>query len=539
MYILGISGGTRQGNQDGSATVLKDGKIVAFVEEERLFRVKHAAGRLPENAVRFVLKEAGISIEQVDKLTFPGETYSNFEAVLERYFISKFGFCPPVELVHHHDAHCASAFYASGFSEAMILSYDLSGDGVSTQLAKGQGGEMDVFKRFSKPNSLGIYYSLLTQFMGFTRDSDEYKVMGLSSYGRRGSHDLSWLLQYGDGEYQLNTDCLMIGGADQPNPSKQEPMFTPLFLEKLGSPRLPDGEMISFYEDIAASGQEHLENVLVELVTHFHKKTGLRKLCLAGGVALNCVANQKLMGLDFIDEIFIQPAASDAGLSLGAAYIVSQNNGIAPQAMESVYLGPEFTEEKILEALELTNVKYEKIEDISSFAADQVFADKIVGWFQGRMEVGPRALGNRSILANPCNPQMQDIVNEKIKFREKFRPFTPSVLEEDADDFFLGKMRVAPYMTITFDAKEGVKDIIPSVVHVDETVRVQTVRQDQNKLYYNYLQALKAKSGHGVTMNTSFNVKGDPVVNTPYNALATFYGSGMDTVILGNFAIQK
>ena len=191
MYILGISGGTRQGNQDGSATLLKDGKIIAFVEEERLFRVKHAAGRLPENAVRFVLKEAGIGIEEVDQLTFPGETYSNFEAVLERYFISKFGCCPPVELVHHHDAHCASAFYASGFSDAMIISYDLSGDGVSTQLAKGQGGEMDVIKRFPKPNSLGIYYSLLTQFMGFTRDSDEYKVMGLSSYGRRGSHDLS------------------------------------------------------------------------------------------------------------------------------------------------------------------------------------------------------------------------------------------------------------------------------------------------------------------------------------------------------------
>ena len=239
MYILGISGGTRQGNQDGSATLLKDGKIIAFVEEERLFRVKHAAGRLPENAVRFVLKVGGISIQEVDKLVFPGETYSNFEAVLERYFTSKFGYCPPVELVHHHDAHCASAFYASGFSDAMIMSYDLSGDGVSTQLATGKGSIMEVIRTFSKPNSLGIYYSLLTQFMGFTRDSDEYKVMGLSSYGQRGSHDMSWLLRYADGKYELNTDCLIIGNAEQPNPSKQEPMFTPLFVEKLGPPAYP------------------------------------------------------------------------------------------------------------------------------------------------------------------------------------------------------------------------------------------------------------------------------------------------------------
>jgi carbamoyltransferase len=297
--------------------------------------------------------------------------------------------------------------------------------------------------------------------------------------------------------------------------------------------------MSHYYEDIAAAGQEHLENVVVDLVSRMHQETNLRKLCFAGGVALNCVLNQKLMNLDYIEELYIQPAASDAGLALGACYIIAKREGFETEPLTDVYLGPQYANAEIKEALDLTNVRHEEISDVASYAAHKVVENKIVGWYQGQMEFGPRALGSRSILANPMNPDMKDIVNNKIKFREQFRPFTPSILEEDLPQYFKGKMKVSPYMTITYDAKQGVSEIIPSVIHVDNTVRVQTVNSCQNALYYEYLQELKKLSGHGITLNTSFNVKGDPVVNTPYNALATFYGSGMDILIMGNFIIKK
>jgi len=539
MYVLGISGGVRQGLQDGSASLLKDGKVIAAVEEERLARVKHAPGYLPEKAVRFVLDKANIELKDVDYLVYPGYTYKNFKTVLSRYFNSKFCYCPEVELVYHHDAHCASAYYASGYDEAMIISMDFSGDQVSTQLAVGRNGKIDVLKKFHKPNSLGIFYSLITQFTGFRRDSDEYKVMGLSSYGKRGTHDLSWLLNFGNGDYELDPRYILIEDPEIPNPSKQESLYTDAFIEKLGKPRIPTDDMTEFYENIAASGQEHIENCILDLAKWLSNETGLNKLCMAGGVALNCVANQKLMNSDFIDELFIQPAASDAGLSLGGAYMVTDAQGGQIAPMHDVYYGPEYSDDEILEALKMTNVKYSIIDNIAEYAAKRVSEDKIVGWYQGRMEFGPRALGNRSILANPCNPDMQDIVNEKIKFREKFRPFTPSVLEEEVPKLFEGKMQVSPYMTITYDAKDGVKDIIPSVVHVDNTVRIQTVNENQNKLYYEYLQHLKKRLGYGITMNTSFNVKGDPIVNTPYHAISTFFGSGMDTLIMGNYVVEK
>jgi carbamoyltransferase len=540
MYILGISGGTRQGYQDSAATLIKDGRVVAAVEEERLRRVKHCAGLLPELAIRYVLQSQGISIREVAYLTTHGSTWTpDFRPRLRRYMLSKFGYCPEIELVHHHDAHCASAYYASGFDEAMIISTDLSGDGISTELAIGRGQDMTVVERIAKPNSLGIFYSLLTQFCGFVRDNDEYKVMGLSSYGRRNSHDFRWLLDYGQGAYSLNPEYILAPPPGQGNPSKQEPFYSNRFLEKLGDPRLPDAPMTNYYEDIAASGQRHLEDVLVDLATGFHQRTGLRKLCLAGGVALNCVANQRLMNLDWLDQIYVQPAASDGGISLGAAYLTALQHGEPVAPLANVYLGPHYSNDQIKAALDQAHVAYTEIDDIAAYAARQVADNKIVGWFQGRMEFGPRALGCRSILANPTNPQMQDIVNARIKFREQFRPFCPSVLEEDAAVYFEGKASPAPYMVITYDVKDGQRDVLPSVTHVDQTARIQTVNHAQNPLYYQYLQELKGLIGVGVTMNTSFNVKGDPIVNTPFQALATFYGSGMDTLVIGNYILNK
>lgn len=540
MYILGISGGTRQGYQDSAATLIKDGKVVAAVEEERLTRMKHAAGLLPEKAIRYVLKSQKIALRDVAYITTHGSTWQpDFRHTLRRYLLSKFGHSPEIELVHHHDAHCASAFYASGFDKAMIVSFDLSGDGIATQLAIGDGQTMTVVERIAKPDSLGIFYSLLTQFCGFVRDSDEYKVMGLSSYGKKGSYDFGWLLPYGQGKYTLNTDYIVVPGPGQPNPSKQEPFYSEKFIEKLGPPRLPDAPMTPYYEDIAASGQFHLENAIVDIVTAFQQRTGLRKLCLAGGVALNCVANQRLMNLAGVDAIYVQPAASDAGVSLGAAYLTAVKYGEHVEPLADVYLGPEYTADEILTTLQDANVRYTHVDDIASYAAQKVADNKIVGWFQGRMEFGPRALGKRSILANPTNKAMKDIVNAKIKFREEFRPFCPSVLEEETHTYFAGKSLTAPYMTITYDVKPEYIEKLPSITHVDHTARIQTVNRQQNASFYDYLRALKSLIGVGVTLNTSFNVKGDPIVNTPYQALATFYGSGMDTLILGNYVLNK
>lgn len=541
MIILGLMGGTRLGYQDASAVLLRDGKLLSFVEEERLSRVKHAPGTLPERSIRFLLKSHNISIRDVDYAVSHGITWKpDFRKSLKEFFLSKFGGCPKnIELLHHHDAHCASAYYASGFSDAMIVTVDYSGDGISTQLAVGSGGKVKVIKRIERPNSLGIFYALLTEYCGFLKDNDEYKLMGLSSYGNRERFDLSWLLGTSNGMYQINTDYLKGHREGEPGATKQIPVYNQKFIEKLGPPREPGTPMTKYYEDIAASGQRHLEECIVNLVTGFHKETGLRNVCLAGGVALNVVANQRVMNLDFIDDIYIQPAANDAGVALGAAYLMASQLGENIEALPHVYYGPEYSNDQIEAALKLVNVNYSKVDDVAEYAAKKVSKNNVLGWFQGRMEFGPRALGNRSILANPTEKQMKDIVNIKVKFRDEFRPFCPSVIEEETHLYYEGKAKSSPYMTITYDVKEDCVAKLPSVTHVDNTSRIQTVSRAQNPLFYSYLQELKKILGFGVTMNTSFNVKGDPIVNTPFQALGTFYGSGMDTLIIGNFALNK
>lgn len=541
MYILGLMGGTRLGYQDTSAALLKDGELVSFVEEERLSRIKHSPGTLPERAIRYILESQNISIRDVDYAVSHGITWQpDFRNTLREFFLSKFGGCPKnIELVHHHDAHCASAYYASGFKDTMVISFDNSGDGVSTQLAIGSNNELKLIDRYERPNSLGVFYLFLTEYCGFLKDEDEYKVMGLSSYGDREKYDFSWLLEYGNGRYQINLDYLKSFKPGEPGSHKQIPIYNEKLIQRLGSPREPGATMTKYYMDIAASGQKYLEDVIVNLVTKFHKATELRRLCLAGGVALNVVVNQRLMNLDFIDEIYIQPAANDAGVSLGAAYLIASKLGENIKPLPNLYFGPEYSNDEIERALKLADVGYVRVDDVSTYAAQKVASNKIVGWFQGRMEFGPRALGNRSIFANPTNKDMQDIVNNKVKFREEFRPFCPSVLEEDAPLYFKGKSKMSPYMTITYDVKKDYIGKLSAVTHVDNTSRIQTVNKEQNSLFYSYLKELKKLTGFGVTLNTSFNVKGEPIVNTPFNTLATFYGSGMDILIIGNFVISK
>jgi len=541
MIVLGINGGFRQGYQDVSACLIENGEIVAAVEEERLNRIKFSAGRLPFLSVKEVLEIASRSFEDIDLIAFHGSTWGDeIQNRLEDYFINHFGSCPEFKRYHHHDCHAASAFCASGFDEALVLTMDNSGDGISLQLMLGKGKKLELIERFARPDSLGLFYQVITQYCGFVKDSDEYKVMGLASYGNSERFDFSWLIDFQDGRLCINKAFIIVPQVGAPSLHKDEMVFTPLFLEKMGQGRrLPKSPLSSFYKDVAASAQAHLEKVVLKIIGHYMNLYQQEKLCLAGGIALNCVMNQQIMNAALVKDLYIQPAAGDAGISLGAAYLGSIEKGVPPQGMASVYLGKAYDANDIESMLKVCGIKYQYISEIEEYTAKALAEGKIVAWHQGRMEYGPRALGNRSILANPTIQGMQDKVNKRVKFRESFRPFCPSVLEEDRSLYFVGKKDAAPHMTITYDVNEYGRKSIPAVTHVDQTARIQTVNRGQNERFYKLLLALKKITGHGVVMNTSLNLSHEPIVCTPRDALSTFFASGMDLLVIDNFLIEK
>ena len=538
MFVLGICGGIRSGHHDAAAVLYEDGRLVAAAEEERFLRIKHCEGRLPESAIRFCLAQAGISIRDVDFLAYGYATVPGMEKRLSDYFRLKFGTCPPVRQVRHYVAHAASAYRVSGFSDAMILSADVSGDSVSTLLSHGKDQDIRIVKSIARPNSLGIFYSMLTQILGFQRDNDEYKVMGLASYGKQ-EIDLSWLLQFGHGEYRLHHEEYMIPvSANQAFPSKQEGIYSDRLVERLGSPRLKEEPLAQRHMDLAYSAQKTLERAVIDLVTWLHEQTGSRNLCIAGGVGLNCVMNQRLLALPFVDRIYVQPAASDAGTAIGAALEVLAEQGVEPEVMEHVYTGPSYTDEEIQKALESYKVPYRRDEDVCRFAAEALSRGCIVAWFQGAMEFGPRALGNRSILGDPRDPSMKDRINATIKFREDFRPFAPAVLEEKVAEYFDSGVK-SPFMTLTFDVKKEKRSQISSITHVDGTARIQTVGRATNPRFHALITEFDRLTGIPMVINTSFNVKGQPIVCTPRDAVSTFFMTGMDHLILGNHVLSK
>lgn len=540
-YILGISGGFRLGYQDAAAVLVSDGMVVAAIEEERLSRVKHAPSVMPYFAIKEVLQIAGISIEQVAEVATHGITWGDeYREDVRQYFITYFGFCPKLSFWHHHMAHAAGAFYSSGFSESMILTLDNSGDGISTQLAVGKGQSIEVVEQYARPQSLGIFYSSLTQYCGFKKESDEYKLMGLAAYAKGHNYDLSPLLSISQGHYKLDDEYIFTFQPGRPQPSQQQRLYSDKLSELVGTPpRIPGSEISDNYIQLAAATQEKFEEALISLVQYLHEKTGLRSICLSGGAALNCVANGKIAKLDFIDEIYVQPAASDAGIAMGAAQLASANNGNVPASVASTYLGREFSDSDILKILKLTNVSFKKIENVAKEAAKYLAQDKVIGWFQGRAEFGPRALGNRSILASATKKEMVNTINQKIKFRESFRPFCPAVLEEGCQRFFDVKKTSSPYMTITFPSKPLALDLIPAAVHADGSARIQTVTKEMNELFYNLLTEYKQVSGVGVVLNTSFNRNNEPIVDSPVDALSTFFGSGLDALFIGNYLVLK
>lgn len=541
MYILGINGGFRAGYQDVSACLIKDGEVIVAIEEERISRVKFSAGKLPYLAILEVLKIAHVSIEEVNLVAFHGSTWEmDFDKKIETYFLNHFGYSPAIKRFHHHNCHAAATFYSAGYDEALILTMDNSGDGVSMQIAVGNQNKIEILKRFDRPQSLGLFYSLITQYCGFTKDNEEYKLMGLAAFGDKYKYDFSWLLSFDQGEYVLDTRYIHTPPPKAPSPHRDEMNFNSLFVEKMGFPkRTPHTAITQFYKDVAASAQYQLEQTILHIAAYYVAKTGIKNICTAGGVALNCLMSQKLMNAEFVHHLFVQPAATDAGISMGAAWLASVENGALPKVPTTAFLGNEFSNEAIENTLHVCQVAFKKVETKTTLAANDLAEGRVIAWFQGRMEFGPRALGNRSILASPCFADMQQTVNQKVKFRESFRPFGASVLVEDMPIFFEGKEKNAPFMTLVFDVKDEQKSKIPAVVHADGSCRIQTVSQEDNPLFFQLITDFKKQSEVGLLLNTSFNLNHEPIVNTPREAIASFFASGIDVLYLGDYRIQK
>jgi carbamoyltransferase len=558
-WILGISAYYH----DAAAALLRDGEVIAAAQEERFTRRKHDWS-FPIHAIRYCLREGGIEAKDLDYVGFYDRPLVKFERILQtylatfprslpaflkalppwlrqklwiRYEIRKaLDYEGPILFAEHHMSHAASAFLVSPFDEAAILTTDGVGEWATTTYGVGRGNRIELFKEVHFPHSLGLLYSAFTYYLGFKVNSAEYKVMGLAPYGRPVYLDkMRELIDIReDGSFRLNMDYFAYHYGLR--------MTNGRFHKLFGRPPRRPGEPIeSFHQDVAASLQAVTEEALLRMANHLHRETGLKKLCMAGGVALNCVANGRILRETPFEELFVQPAASDAGGAVGIAAYIYYTLLDRPRNWhwQHAYLGPEFSTEEVRSVLERYSIPYEELdrEELLRRTASLIAQQRVVGWFQGRMEFGPRALGNRSILGDPRNPENKDRINLKVKFRESFRPFAPSVLEERASDYF--ELSVpSPYMLLTARVREDNRTI-PAVTHVDGSARIQTVRREDNPLFYDLLKEFERQTGCPVLINTSFNQRGEPIVCTPEDALACFLSTNMDDLIIDRFHLAK
>ncbi len=573
MLTLGINAAFH----DSSATLVRDGVVIAAAEDERFTHVKHgkrpvpfSAWELPFHAIDYCLKEGGITLAQLDHVAYsyepglheaaedprgviemplrPGLDASVANASpwdplflchilnargqladgaphhLQTRFLDAAGGGYKWHYVEHHMAHEASAFLAAPFEDCAVLTMDGRGETATTTYGVFRDGAFQRIGQVNLPHSLGLLYEEVTAYLGFLRSSDEYKVMALASYGNPVFLDefRKILRMEGAGQYRLGELRLE---------------------ERFGPPRVRGAPMTQREFDIAHALQKVLEETVLELSRWLHKETGLDRLAMAGGVALNCVMNARVRDEGPFSEVWVQPAAGDAGTSLGAALWVDfchrGQRGRAGRTwqMDHAYLGPEYGDDEIEEFLRWSKLPYRRLHNIAEETAAILAADRVIGWFQGRMEFGPRALGARSILASPIDHRMQSRLNE-IKDREDFRPVAPVVLEEVAGDWFEGA-GVAPFMLFVFDVRKDKEDAIPAVRHVDGTARVQTINRAQHPLYYDLLRAFYAKTGVPVLVNTSFNTRGEPIVCTPRDAVESFWTSPLDALVIGSFLLEK
>ncbi len=560
MHVLGLS----YNYHDAAACLLRDGIPIAAAEEERFTRLKHDA-RFPENAIRYCLAEAGIAPKDLACVVFYEKPAKKLERALriarhywpqsaesvalqfpglideglgfEDTLRERLGYKGRICFSEHHVSHAASAFLASPFEEAAILVADGVGEWASCSQLIGRGREIEKLREVHYPHSLGLLYAALTAFLGFRINDDEYKVMGLASYGTPRYRDrIETLIQQAeDACFALSLDYFSFM-------SDAKAMYSPKLVELLGPPRQRDAPITERHQDIAASLQAVTEDTMVTLAKSCWALTGSRNLCLAGGVAYNCVANSEVLARSGFDKVFIQPAAGDNGAAMGAA--LWAHCEVLGEARANVrhrtLLGPHYTDEDIAASLAAFAVPHERLdpETLCQRVARLIQRNLIVGWFQGRMEFGPRALGSRSILANPCSPDMKDILNNRVKFREDFRPFAPAILAEAANEYFMLDGE-SPFMLLTPKVRPEKAACIPSVTHVDGTARVQTVAKQDSPLFHALISAFGERSGVPIVINTSFNVRGEPIVCTPDDAVRCFLGTDIDFLAIGNFLVSK
>ena len=556
-YILGISAYFH----DSAAALVKDGKVIVAIQEERLTRKKQDS-RLPVKAAKFCLEQAGISINEVQKIAYYEKPFQKFERLLETQISfypqaffpfrktvkswlreklwvphnirKELGFKGEFFYAGHHESHAAAACYASPFNEAAFLTLDGVGEWACASFGTFENNEVKQIAQQNYPHSVGMLYSAFTQYCGFRVNSGEYKLMGLAPYGTPQYVDLikdNFVTISDDGSIELNLKYFKFHRGMR--------MINSKFEAVMGKPALkPEKHISTFYKDVAASIQEVLEEIVLKTAQHIKDRTGKEYLCYGGGVALNCKANQRLMESGIFEEIFIYSASGDAGGAVGTALLCANQDASREIEIVPSYLGKSFGSDEIETALETHKVTYSELDDDSVLeqTAELMNSGSVVAWFQGRDEMGPRALGNRSILANPSDVEMRDRINEMIKFREQFRPFAPVVMEDQAQDFFKN-VRNANEMLFTFDAVNAEK--IAACVHQDGSARVQTVNAHQNKRLYDLLSKFQEKSGVPVLINTSFNRRGEPMVHSPEDALRTFFGSGLDILVMGNFMVRK
>jgi carbamoyltransferase len=593
MKVLGYNGGldgypsSFDTGHDAAATLVVDGKVVAACEEERFSRFKHDA-RFPRHAIEYVMREGGVkSLDELDLITFyfsyplmfhPGKytSVAKHTRLLDkpaiwipntamklfnkfagydnnrshRAFEREMGVKVPHEkfkAVPHHLCHVASTFYDSPFERALCVTLDAEGESVSGMMAVANGTDIKVLRQTYAPNSLGYLYSFVSLFLGFDKH-DEYKVMGLAPYGKPDAYRdyfKSIVTLHDDGGFTVDPGLItLLMARDAMIGRDSQTLYPPSMVKALGPARKKDEVCTQKHMDIAASLQECLEETVMHLLRHLQRETGEKNLCMAGGVALNCTMNGKIARSGLFDSIWIHPAAHDSGTSLGAALYGYHNLLRQPRVLQKhqVYLGPAHPRSEVDRALEEfgAKIKHSKPDNLYDSVAAALEKGKVVGWYQGRMEWGPRALGNRSILADARRDDMKDVVNHAVKLREGFRPFAPACLAEDVNEWFDMKgLKDSPYMLFVVPVQADKRDKIPAVTHVDGSARVQTVTAEQNPKFHKLLQAFKKRTGVPVFMNTSFNVKGEPIVNTPQDAVRCFLNTQIDMLVLDDVVIEK
>ncbi|MEO5592034.1 MAG: carbamoyltransferase C-terminal domain-containing protein [Chitinophagaceae bacterium] len=574
MYILGINAY----HADSSAAIFKDGKMIAATEEERFTRIKHWAG-FPALAIQFCLREAGISLQELDYITIGRDPkakflnklnylrknpslvfgafkrYNNSKEVtsLENEFKKIDSTVPYTSLknkiknIEHHRSHLASAFFASPFEESAILSIDGSGDFTTTMVAVGRGNKIEVLDSVDFPVSCGLFYTAFTQYLGFPHYGDEYKVMGLAPYGEAKYTDkVKKLLRFlPNGLYTWNDEYFVqptkAGFKYENNIPSVGNLYSEKFTEEFGIPRAAGEELSQYHKDLAASVQRVTEELIFYILKHLKERTGMKNICIAGGVAQNSVANGKVAEATGFEAVYIPSAGHDAGISMGSALYQYNHELNQPRAkaIYSAYTGSRFSNEEIEQFLKSRNIVYRRLEneELYDVVTNKLITPGVVGWFNGRAEFGPRALGARSIIADPRNPKAKDLLNSKIKRRESFRPFAPSILKEYSGDYFTKKDEV-PFMEKVFLIKPEKRAEIPAVTHVDGTGRLQTVDKDVSPMYYALIDAFRKKTGVPILLNTSFN-ENEPIVNSPAEALDCFLRTQMDMLVLENCVIER